>query len=558
MNTQQYTCLEIFARAREKGGKIKVVSAQRNSMEKEAETAYYTWLKFPVEPDTEYEIERGTCDVTLCYLSGNEQILETGVEYLEQERQSGRFLPVEEGIHYDSPIRETYHFTPWKNWMNDPNGLCWFQGYYHMFYQFNPHRQKWSNMYWGHAVSKDLVHWVHLPVALAPQDEILKNPEELVGGAFSGCAVVEGDEVIFYFTRHIGPHNDCEETLQQQWMMRSKDMIHFTEEKCIIGKRPEDASFDFRDPKVLEIGGHWYMVLASAIKGKGTILLYESKDMEHWKYLHPLLVEESSGIRCFECPDFMELDGKYLAIGAWMHHHDECGRLQMSRYYIGDFREQRLQVENSGWFDFGGNCYAMQSFEHGERRISIGWVSDFYEEHIERENGAYGSMTLPRQLHIRNNKLYMKPVEEIEILKGKEIYLGKGECLQLHRIEGNAYRAKIHFSEDTEFAILLGKDGEKEISLLNDGQGLRIETKGVRSQGICFLADVEKAASLEIYVDRRVVEVYVNDGEAVGTKLFYNSSTEGCFVLRTEKPENISKAEICLMKGIWGRKGKEM
>ena len=300
------------------------------------------------------------------------------------------------------------------------------------------------------------------------------------------------------------------------------------------------------------------MVLASAIKGKGAILLYESKDMEHWKYLHPLLVEESSGIRCFECPDFMELDGKYLAIGAWMHHHDECGRLQMSRYYIGDFREQRLQVENSGWFDFGGNCYAMQSFEHGGRRINIGWVSDFYEEHIERENGAYGSMTLPRQLHIRNNKLYMKPVEEIEILKGKEIYFGEGECLQLHRIEGNAYRAKIHFSEDTEFAILVGKDGEKEISLLNDGQGLRIETKGVRSQGICFLADVEKAVSLEIYVDRRVVEVYVNDGEAVGTKLFYNSSTEGCFVLRTGRPENISKAEVCLMKGIWGRKGKKM
>ena len=77
--------------------------------------------------------------------------------------------------------------------------------------------------------------------------------------------------------------------------------------------------------------------------------------------MFPLLVEESSGIRCFECPDFMELDGKYLAIGAWMHHHDECGRLQMSRYYIGDFREQRLQVENSGWFDFGGNCYAMQN-----------------------------------------------------------------------------------------------------------------------------------------------------------------------------------------------------
>lgn len=551
MYTGQYTCLEIFARAKESGGKVKVYAAGKCSMEKMAKTTYYTWLKFPVEMDTEYEIDSAACDVTLCYLSGNERILETGVKYLEQENPGGRYFLADEEMHYDSPFRETYHFTPWKNWMNDPNGLCWFQGYYHMFYQFNPHGQKWSNMYWGHAASRDLLHWVHLPVVLAPQEEILEKPEELVGGAYSGCAVVKGDEVIFYFTRHIGPIKDCEETKQQQWMMRSKDMIHFTEEKCIIKERPEEAAFDFRDPKVIENGGSWYMVLASAVKGKGAILLYKSEDMEHWTYVHPLLTEECSGIRCFECPDFMRLDGKYLAMGAWMDHHDEYGRFQMSRYYIGDWKEQKLEVENSGWFDFGNNCYAMQSFEQGGRRICIGWVSDFYGEHIEQENGAYGSMTLPRQLHIRNHKLYMKPVEEIALLKGRMLYQGAKENISLEKIEGNAYQARIHFQENTKFSILLGKEGEKEISLLNDENGFRIATKGVKSQGINFAADVDEVMDLEIYMDRRTAEVYINDGEAAGTKLFYNASKEGCFVLKAEQPENIRKAEVSLMKKIW-------
>lgn len=557
MNTEKYTCLEIFAKAKMEGGKIRLVSGKGSIMEKEASSVFYTWMKFPVEQGMEYEIESGACEVTLCYLSGSGDILETGVRYLEKEKESGRYLPAREELYYDSPIRESYHFAPWKNWMNDPNGLCYFKGYYHMFYQFNPHGQKWSNMYWGHAASRDLVHWVHLPVVLAPQAEIAERPEELVGGAFSGCAAVEGGEAVFYLTRHTEPREDYRKQTESQWMMKSKDMIHFTEEKCVVGEKPEGASFDFRDPKVEKIGGRWYMVLASAIGGKGSILLYESEDMEHWSYLHPLLTEESEGIRSFECPDFMELDGKYVAIGAWMGHRDDCGRLQMSRYYIGSWKERKLETESSGWFDFGSNCYAMQSFAHEGRRICIGWISDFYGEHVERENGAYGSMTLPRQLHVRDGKLYMMPVEEVSLLKGENLYHGEKEDVSLTCIEGNAYRAKIRFLENTWFSILLGKDGEKEISLCNDEGGLRIVTKGVKSEGINFRADVKEVAVLEIYMDRRVAEVYVNEGEAAGTKLFYNSSSHGCFVLKAEKPGNIAEAEVSLMNGIWnGKEGK--
>lgn len=550
MNTGRYTCLEIFAKQTAPGGKVRVLSGTQESMEQAAGGAYYAWLKFSLKPDTDYEIVCDFCDVSFCYLSGNEDILETGVCYLERTQGGGDFTAQDPAAWYDRPARETYHFAPWKNWMNDPNGLCWFQGYYHMFYQCNPHGQEWSHMYWGHAVSRDLVRWTHLPIVLAPQKEILENPETIKGGAFSGCAVAGEDEVVFYLTRHQGPMQDCEDTEEQQWMMRSRDMIHFTQEKCVIESPPDEASFDFRDPKVLRIGESWYMVLGSAVKGQGAILLYESKDGAHWNYVHPLLTEQHK-IRCFECPDFMELDGKYLAVGAFMEHHDNCGRYQMSRYYIGNWQDQRFEKINEGWFDFGSNCYAMQSFEHQGRRISIGWVSDFYGEHVKYPDGACGSMTIPRQLHIRNDRLYMTPVEEIALLKGEILYQGSGENIVIPKIEGNAYRAKIEFSGNTFFTILLGKDGGRSISLVNDPEGMRIVTKGVKSEGIDFRADVEEVRNLEIYMDRRVAEVYVNEGEAAGTKVFYSTSRAGCFELCAQRAENIVQAELALMKSIW-------
>lgn len=406
-------------------------------------------------------------------------------------------------------------------------------------------------MYWGHAVSRDLVHWTHLPIVLAPQEEILENPEVMKGGAFSGCAVADEEEVIFYLTRHQGPLQDGEDTVEQQWMMRSRDMIHFTEGKCVIDGPPDKASFDFRDPKVLKIGASWYMVLGSAMEGQGAILLYQSEDGEHWQYIHPLLIEKQDQIRCFECPDLMELDGRFLALGAFMEHHDSCGRYQMSRYYIGDWQDQKLIQVREGWFDFGSNCYAMQSFEHQGRRISIGWVSDFYGEHVQYPDGAYGSMTIPRQLHIKNDRLYMTPVEEILSLKGEMIYQGSRENIVMPKIEGNAYRAKIKFATNTFFTILLGRDKDRSISLIHDIKGLRIEMIGVKSEGIDFVADVDEVRDLEIYMDRRVAEIYVNEGEAVGTKVFYNTSKDGCFELCSMRPENIGQTELAMMKSIW-------
>ncbi len=572
MNTGDYTRLEIFARAVQPGGKILVISGESGRQnagsekgltsaleirrEVPVESGYYRWLKLPVEQNTEYEILCEECQVSLCYLSGSENILETGVCYLEQE-EGGRFVRAEQEEWYNSPIREAYHFAPWKNWLNDPNGLCWFQGYYHMFYQFNPHSQQWSHMYWGHAASKDLVHWIHLPVVLEPQKEILKNPREQKGGAFSGSAVVHEGEAVLFLTRSSGPRVDGEQTLQQQWKTTSRDLLHFSEETLVIDRPPRGASFDFRDPKVIRAEGKWYMVLGSALEGKAAILLYESEDLDHWAYVGPLLVENETGIRCMECPDLMELDGKYLAVGALMHHYDSWGRYQMCRYYVGDFKDGVFTEEHRGWFDFGSNCYAMQSFEHKGRRISIGWVSDFYGEHLELEHGACGSMTLPREMHIRNNRLYVTPVREIESLKAESLYRGQKENVCLKGICPNTYKAELELEDNISFSIQLGGDEDRRITLIHDETGLCLQTKGVKSESVQFPAEVDRVEKLEIFADRRMVEIYVNDGEAVGTKLFYDISDQGCFILNTDAAESLKRVEVFRMKSIWRKKGEE-
>ena len=247
----------------------------------------------------------------------------------------------------------------------------------------------------------------------------------------------------------------------------------------------------------------------------------------------------------------MELDGKALVIGALMQHRDAGGRYQMCRYYTGEFQNGIFTEEDRGWFDFGGNCYAMQSFEHEGRRISIGWIADFYEEHLELENGACGSMTIPREMHIRGSRLYLTPVKEMESLKAECLYRGHGENVCLEEIHPNVYKAELEFENNIPFSVRLGGDTARKILLVYDEKGLHLETKGVKSEHVLFPAEVDKVEKLEIFTDRRTVEIYVNDGEAVGTKLFYDIRDSGCFILHTEMPACIKKVEIFRMKSIW-------
>lgn len=506
----------------------------------------YRRIQLPLRKEGLYRLETKGVRISQMYLSDCPELLERGVRFLDSD--TGKDVDLKEW--YDTPVREQYHFAPFVNWANDPNGLCWYQGYYHLFYQANPYGQVWNDMYWAHAVSRDLVHWTHLPHVLEPQKELWSDKERK-GGAFSGCALAGDGEIELILTRHDGPQKDGEQT--QEWQTRAvcRDGIHVEDERVLISDKPEGTAFDFRDPKADLIDGNMYMVLGACVDQKPSILLYRKEDGKEWRYEGPLLQEGTRGIRTFECPDFFKLDGWYVALGAWMCHYDEEGRYQMTRCYIGDFDGRKLQVRREQWYDFGSNFYAVQSFAHQGRRIAIGWISDFYGEHEVRVNGACGSFALPRELHVKEDRLMMTPVQECYGLLGEMLVRADGaDKIERISIPGNSYYVKLRLKGDGDFRILLAEDEGDCLTLERHRQVTGLVSTREQVAGVRFPSDVAQVRDIEIFMDRRVVEVFLNGGEAAGTKLFYQKTKEGCF--EAEFPEGeLEELAVYSMKSIW-------
>lgn len=494
-----------------------------------------------------YRISRKGVSFTQMYLSGGPDLMDRGIRFLDPD--SGDEMEL--GKWYDTSVREQYHFNPFMNWVNDPNGLCWFKGYYHLFYQSNPFGQEWNDMYWGHAVSRDLIHWTHMPYVLEPQPDLWRDKEHK-GGAFSGSAQVEGEQMHLYLTRHHGPQEDGEETREWQTEAVCWDGIHVEKERPCITERPEGASFDFRDPKVQRIEGMDYMVLGSSLDGVPSILLYV-RENGAWSFKGPLLQEHEPGIRTFECPDFFELDGKYVAAGAWMCHRDEAGRYQMTRCYTGTFDGDRFKTEHQQWYDFGSNFYAVQSFEHGGRRIAIGWISDFYGEHRVKPTGACGSFSLPRELHMEQGRLFTEPVKECYGLLKERIFAVSGQDVPHVIVPGNSFFVKIKLGDDRDFLVTLAREGDDALYLeRKNGVTSLVSTRKEVSE-VRFPSDVSAVRYVEIFMDRRVAEVYLNHGEAAGTKLFYQESTRG-HLEADFAAGSLKRLEVWTMESIWNHK----
>ena len=284
-NTQKYRQLELFIKT-EPGetGRLYMVSGSARKMFQISQ--YRKWLKITVNPGTTYEVSAENCEISYAYLSGCEQMLERGICMI----QDGRFYDRSQwGEWYDTPIRNQYHLSPPKGWMNDPNGFCVYHGYYHLFYQFHPFSEEWDNMYWGHAVSQDLIHWVHLPVCMEPQQEILNYPE-LVGGAFSGTALVDEEQKLrLFFTRHIGKRRDRTAFREYQVMTESRDGLNWERESRII-EGPEGR--DFRDPKVFYENGEYKMLIGIRGEEHPAISLYKSYNLAQWTYLSLIHISE--------------------------------------------------------------------------------------------------------------------------------------------------------------------------------------------------------------------------------------------------------------------------
>lgn len=291
--------------------------------------------------------------------------------------------------------RLNYHFEPKTGWMNDPNGLSFYKGRYHAFFQHYPYAPRWGQMHWGHAVTDDLIHWTELPVALVPD-----MPYEDEGGCFSGSAVEKDGKLYLFYT------SVSKKWGQTQSVAVSEDGVTFQKyENNPILFCPEDGKDDFRDPKVSKIGSEYHMVVGSGKNGTGKIRHYVSSDLLSWEYLGVLFEDDRSF--ALECPDFFELDGKYVLTYSLMGRKTRC-----SAFLIGTFDGKTFTPETECMPEIGPQFYAPQTFlDDKGRRIIIGWLYDWQKKLDEGADFA-GALTIPREMFIKNGKLYNFPVEE--------------------------------------------------------------------------------------------------------------------------------------------------
>ncbi|WP_276313205.1 glycoside hydrolase family 32 protein [Bifidobacterium sp. CP2] len=591
-------------------------------------------ITLPIDPAARYTLHVEGLELGFAYLTGGDDLIDRGIRIVTPDTRATAYRP-------------DAHFEPAQHWMNDPNGLCRFQGRYHLFYQFNPYGWNWDDMHWGHAVSRDLVHWTDLPVALLPQPDLTREPD-LAGGAFSGSAVtvdddgriMPGDEasaIRAYLTRHWERRGDRTSVIEFQTTTVSRDGVTFGPETEAIRRPVDDMGFDFRDPKLDDTfldpsmssvassvtsavtpattsatsavtsspdtptpvivvatnlpsdqapaagepgstprpaeGDYWFGEGGFAAAGEQTpdmahtpaLALFRAADgrtdAQAWEYAGPLLFETGLAESfTYECPDVFGLDGSAVAVGSLMHLHDHTGRFQPIRWYAGSVENTLenaaspcLAVAETGWCDFGSCYYAVQSFrdrhvaEDGtpvDRRIAIGWLCDWFGVRIERETHANGVMSLPRELHVRDGRMVSRPVDEVyDLLVGDVLAEIPAEGIDPRRpvvvdAPRGAYYADIRLTQDAADAaeqqgdplsmtLVSGtrtqQDGSVVPAFLNltcDGERVHLTTAGLPTDGFDYVSATGRVERVEVFYDRGVAEVFVNDGEDAGAILF--------------------------------------
>ncbi len=303
--------------------------------------------------------------------------------------------------------RPNIHFTPPAMWTNDPNGMVYVNGIYHLFYQHYPEAPNWGPMHWGHAVSRDLLHWKHMPIALYPDE---------LGMIFSGSCVYDRENTSGYGTKEKPPivavyTNHGRHGLEQQSIAYSTDGIHFEKsyQNPVI---PNPGISDFRDPKAFynPVKNCWSLVLAAGDR----VHFYKSEDLKRWEKTGEFGPEGNLASGVWECPDLFQVeaeDGRKLwVLIVSMTTTTEDGRCR-TQYFLGDFDGdkfiQQQKEEEPLWIDFGFDNYAGVTFQNLEQPLFLGWAMNWGYAN-ETPTGEYcGQMTLARSLRaVKTEKGY--------------------------------------------------------------------------------------------------------------------------------------------------------
>ncbi|MFZ0711245.1 MAG: glycoside hydrolase family 32 protein, partial [Terrimicrobiaceae bacterium] len=411
--------------------------------------------------------------------------------------------------------RPVFHFSPARGWMNDPNGLVWHNGRWHLCYQHAPDHVCWDpGMHWGHAVSRDLTHWEHWPIALYPDE---------LGSIFSGSAALrEERELVACFTH-------AHERGQTQSLAFSQDEGK-TWKKYERNPVLTSDRRDFRDPKIFCYGSEWRMVLAAGLDAQ----IYASSNLTEWK----LLSAFPSPIRdcTWECPDLIEIDGQWILMGSLILPNSLPKEGNNTRFWLGDFDGVAFTARSGPHaLSLGPDDYAAVSWSNApERRtVIIGWMSHwtYANQTPTQDEGWRGAMTMPRVLSLSNGVLTQRPPEEFLKMRGQP-------SLITEDFSFNARAFEIELELDltqlraAETGIRFWNDAGEFLQIIYNQETGEIRIDRTQSRNVAFHPDFagvfrsplpfqDRRLKLNIFVDHCSIELFAQEGLLYGAALVF-------------------------------------
>jgi fructan beta-fructosidase len=482
---------------------------------------------------------------------------------VNEVKQSDKFE-----FEYNEKYRPQFHFSPEHGWMNDPNGMVYLDGEYHLFYQYNPYGSMWGNMSWGHAVSTDLTSWTYLPTALTPDS---------LGAIFSGSAVIDINNTAGFGKNAMVAIYTSAGKNQQQSIAYSTDrgrtFTKYTKNPVL----PNPGIADFRDPKVSwnEQSKQWVMALAT----RNTVTFYGSPNLKKWTKLSEFGDGIGSHAAVWECPDLFPLTyqgkTKWVLIVSLNPGGPNGG--SATQYFIGNFDGKSFKPDALPyplWLDYGRDNYAGVTFDNipatNGRRIFMGWMSNWDYANQVPTKDFRSANTTPRELTISNNGNHLilssYPVKEINRLKGKSLekpnmLVDKEVTLtELLKDNDGSYEIEMTIKPGNakvlDFSLNNSKNETLKFNFDNTTGFISIDRKksGLTDFNDRFAMGMnapfikKDAYRIRLLVDKASAELFINEGEITMTTLFFPTepmnqlkfySQEGKFSVEDIKINNI-------------------
>lgn len=481
------------------------------------------------------------------------------------------------GQTYNEPYRPQIHFSPKTGWMNDPNGMVYHNGTYHLFFQHNPDSTVWGPMHWGHVISKDLVHWDQQPIALYPDS---------LGTIFSGSAVVDVNNtsgfgkdgktpLVAIFTHHDrqgekAGRNDFQNQSIAFSLDEGKTWTKYAGNPVL--KNP--GIRDFRDPKVswYEAGKNWIMTLATLDR----VTLYSSKDLKNWIKESEFGKEVGAHGGVWECPDLFPLHYNGQTIWVLLVSINPGGPNggSATQYFTGQFDGKTFipYQTDTRWIDYGPDDYAGVTWSNtGNRKIFLGWMSNWQYANVVPTQAWRSANTVPRELGIEKvDDKYMvtsQPIKALSTLNEDSLVLNNIEVnkydltaktgklfipAQLSLSSDKIESFSITFSNDSGEKLIIGYDKASDNFFIDRTKSGKVDfEKGFAAKHTAPRLSKNENFNLTLIIDNASIELFADEGLSVMTEIFFPNQLYSEIEIQSDDNFKIQSLKVVKMKSIW-------